>query len=313
MFMRAKMQIIAGAGAIGLIVLAARDVIPTASRSSPTCKPTLLAELPLQIHTFDVSLPVTVNGQEAQFGLDTGTSDSYVLEPSVGMFRLPAAPAPDNWVVNSLGENSNQTAFVSIAHLRFAGRDYWRRVMPVTTIASAPGGTQIEAGTIGADLLKDLDVDLDIPHARIAFFSAPTACVDHRPPWVAASARVEITPLGSGSPTIPVAYDGVVLPTLFATYWERTLVMDFPLGTAGHPSLISEKPPLAPLATIKTIAIGAATDGPFTVRLWRKPPAVSYATHPEASNVSTLGFDVIRRHRFWLSLASKQLFIALPN
>lgn len=310
-------RLVAALAVVALLAVAARMVSSstTIPETTAACAPRLRASLPLQIHGYVATLPVTVNGHETQFALDSGTSDSYILQRGRDAFALPSAPVPDSWTVGSFAGDQAQTAFVAVAHLELAGRELGPRIMPVTTLEDEPGATHVETGTIGADLLKGVDVDIDIPHARIAFYAADSACPDHAPPWAGHATRAPITPLGSGSPTIPVAFDGRTTPTLFASFWERTLLRDFPVGTAGALPLVPETPPipLAPLAEARTIAIGALVDGPFTIRLWRKPPPIDYATRPDTSNIAILGFDVIRRHRFWVSLASRQLFVALPD
>jgi predicted aspartyl protease len=182
--------------------------------ASAACGIQRAATLPL-LSTERPVVQVAINGLAVQMLVDTGSQISMVTPDAVAALRL-ARDLPRGSRIQTLGgEAVSRNAILTT--LEIAGLQYNDRSVAV----SALDGTKTDsgsppAGVIGADLLHDFDLELDIRAQTLTLYR-PDPCAPSRPTWNEPYVRVSATVSGRNQLLFPVTLNGHTLQAVFDT------------------------------------------------------------------------------------------------
>jgi predicted aspartyl protease len=284
---------------------------------SKACQVQQRATVPLTIIGTVVLTPVTVNGVQGTFVLDTGASLTAVTPAAVDRFGL----ALDEWTATTMrglggierrrNADPRSVELGGIAlHRRSLAGDTTLRV--VTMPRSMVGGQEID-GVLGRDFLSVFDLDLDFPHQTLTLYDVRN-CTGRFLPWTAAYLSVPTESPTKNALVVPVELDGVLLRAMLDTGASQTLI--------AAPGMARLGLGLDRLSGDKSEVVSGT--GSHTVTVWRHQfqelriggetiAAPMFPVTPiQLSPVSDmlLGADWLVSRRIWISFATSQLFVA---
>lgn len=262
--------------------------------------PVTMAGLPL--------VPATINGRPARLILDTGAESSIVSGTAAK--RLGVTTKYDfARSMHGIGE-AVQTGDARLDSMVLGGATLnFPRVL-VGPIALNMGGVEPD-GLLGASLLAEFDLDLDLPNRRLELYERMD-CPTFTPPWSGRFSTLETTRSLSSHPFFPIELNGRTLSASLDTGAQRTVL------SAG---------------AAKRAGIGAATrlpGGEIRARgaAGETLPAEMHALRLRVGDISgamavmvtpvtlpndidaLLGADFLQTHRVWLSYGSRRLFVS---
>jgi len=248
-------------------------------------------------------VPVRLDGGLARMVLDTGAARSVITRAAALRLGLSLDP----WVQTTLRGAGGQLETHRNADVRMAAigpaRLLQRPSEPGLSLAVTSSGLDGADGLLGGDILRYFDLDLDVPHGRMALRQAGRSR--------AGPGAVPLTPLWPDLLLAPVALQGQELTALVDTGSSVSLVNARGLDRLGlSQAAMADDPPAA------TAAIG----GRFPVRVHRftalrlgalgvPAPMLLTAFVPEPAFDLILGMDVLGRQRVVVSYQSLRLTI----
>jgi predicted aspartyl protease len=178
------------------------------------CGPGTLASLPLTMIERKLLVPVSLNGSPEQLALDTGAGITVISTEAAGRLNIPHDFDHAAQVSGVGGANSvlyiGQLDTFDLAGIRLKNQNYPIVDLPMR----AADGTPV-SGFLGADVLHNFDVELDIPRGRLNLWR--TSCPDSSPPWQDDTAAIPFE-LDSGNHIlVPFKVDGVTLTGVLDT------------------------------------------------------------------------------------------------
>jgi hypothetical protein len=192
-----------------LLLLAGCAAKPSAPE---TCLIEKIQEIPVGGGRGFITVPAVLNDQKATLIVATGAEFSMITPTAMFELQLHADPRQRTTLTDIGGSVTKQNALVrslkigtvemldqslAVGQLPAVSRE--RRFSP---IAQAP-----EAGLLGADWLSGFDVELDLPHQRVALYQVHGCSGDYVPwPEPKTSLRAEI--YGRGLVLLNVTVDG---------------------------------------------------------------------------------------------------------
>lgn len=262
--------------------------------------PVTMAGLPL--------VPATINGRAARLILDTGAESSIISGAAAK--RLGVTSKYDfARSMHGIGE-AVQTGDARLDSMVLGGATLKFPRVLVGPIALNLGGVEPD-GLLGASLLGDFDLDIDLPNRRLDLYERMD-CPTFTPPWSGRFTTLETTRSLSSHPFFPIVLNGRTLSASLDTGAQRTVLS----ATAGKRAGIGAATRL-PGAEVR--ARGAAGEtlpaemhalqlrvGDIVGRL---PVMVTPVTLPNDID-ALLGADFLQTHRIWLSYGSRRLFVA---
>ncbi len=186
----------------------------------------------------------------------------------------------------------------------------WRRVR--VTSVNVPSFVGPLDGVLGADVLDDFDVDLDLPHHRMAFYTKQS-CPNAGPAWTQPYARITAGRSISDHLFFPVQLNGRKIDALFDTGSQLSVLS---LGAAL--ALGVTKTALAHDRPIMTQGAAAEQLSSHIHRFSQLEIGDEVIPHPElvVTDVKlsdadlVLGINFLISRRVWLSYGSQQIFLA---
>ena len=162
-------------------------------------------------------------------------------------------------------------------------------------------------GTLGPDILRDYDVEIDVPQASVNLF-APGFCA--APEWTG-SAVLAIDPNASGHVRFPVKVDGNTVMAVLDTGSAISLIS---MRAAALLGVYPNSPGLKQMADtgqyriyaypFQTLELGSATV---------KNPQIAIASDGLIpGNDLVLGIDAVRQMRLTIAYGSRRLYIRAP-
>jgi hypothetical protein len=284
------------------------------------CRVTPQTTVPVELGNGDLLVSVQVNGAPTTFILDTGAERTLMGEDVVRQLGL----ARDNWVASTvLGIGGYEERPNALPHSLQLGSVTLRRhtlledssvtvgPLPVTTIAGHP-----IAGLLGRDFLAPFDLDINLPARELTLYDV-SGCTTGFLPWHNTYASIPATTPFGAALVIPVSIDSRPLHALIDTGASSSLVAAPGMARLGlTPAVLAHDPGgngsgIGPTPVFmrrhrfETLSIGPDTTANPT--LW-----VS-AIHVVPIVDMLLGADWLRTRRVWLSFATKQIFVAMPE
>lgn len=189
----------------------------------------------------------------------------------------------------------------------------WRRlvVAPVKTAKVFP--TSLD-GLLGADVLSDFDVELDLRRQSLGLYQKQ-ACPTAAPNWAGPYSSISTGLSPGGRFFFPVQLDGHRLTATIDTGSQLTVLAT----AAAHAMGVTQ----AALSRDRSLAMQGVAGDPLSSRIHRfnklqlgdvvvpNPPiVVADLALREADLV--LGVDLLTSRKFWLSYGSRRIFISSP-
>jgi predicted aspartyl protease len=244
-----------------------------------------------------------INGASADLILDTGAERSLLGVEAAK--RLHVTEAYDfSRSVSGIGKVF-QTGDARLRSMTLGGVTLEDARMLV-----GPLGLGGPDGLLGADLLGDFDLDIDLPRRELTLYDR-VECAGLRPPWPGGYATIETTRSLDRHPLFPVQVDGRSLSATLDTGAQRTVIAASRAGVspaelAGDPRLATrgaggEVLP-AFLHQFRELRIGG---DPFRSAVLVVPGL----RLPRDADV-IVGLDYLMWRRVWLSYGSRRIFVA---
>lgn len=262
--------------------------------------PVTMAGLPL--------VPATINGRPARLILDTGAELSIISGPAAK--RLGVTSKYDfARSMHGIGE-AVQTGDARLDSMLLGGAklDYPRLL--VGPIALSLAGVAPD-GLLGASLLSEFDLDLDLPNRRLELY-ARMDCPTFTPPWSGRFSTIETTRSLSSHPFFPIQLNGRTLTASLDTGAQRTVLTAAAAKGAGIGAGTR-------VPGLDGRAIGAMGESLPTethslrLRIGNNAGAMAVMVTPLSlpDEIDALiGADFLQTHRVWLSYGSRRLFVA---
>lgn len=283
---------------------------------SMACTVRALATIPLDLAGTIVLAPVTVNGIQGSFILDTGASFTTVTPDAVARFNLEL----DEWTATTMRgigglerrRNANPRS-VTLGGIPLARRSVARdSTLRVATLPHGGGGPRID-GLLGRDFLSAFDLALDLRNRTLTIHDVRD-CSGRFLPWTEDYVSVSVENPAGTALVVPVRLDGVPLRALLDSGASQTLVAA-PGMARLHLGL--DRLDGDPRQTGTGL-------GPHAVTMWRhrfdsfvvgtdQLSAPVFLVAPvQLAPVSDmlLGADWLSRHKVWISYATRALFVA---
>lgn len=306
------------AARVGGILLAASvalgsELASEGAAAATGCGGTLLGSTTVETLNGVPFLTVSANGRPVTLLLDTGAQLTTLVPDAAS--RIGAQP-PRIELPHQLRGLAGTLGTREVELGRFAAGGVtlpWRRVLvaPITTGRGASGPLD---GLIGADVLSDFDLDLDLPHRRLGFYEKQT-CPDAAPDWPGRSTVIPTARSLANHLTVAVQLDGRRLVAIVDTGAQRTT-----LATSAARGLGVSA---AMLARDRSATTRGAAGEQLTSRLHRfaslaigrdvvRDPELIVTDFALETIDMVIGMDVLGSRRLWLSYGSHRVFLADP-
>ena len=303
---------IACARAITCVLL----LLTAAGAARAACTAQERGSVPFTLVANRILVPLTVNGIDAAFVLDTGAERSLVTPDAVRRLGL----ASDQWVgttmrgVGGIVEHPNadprSLALGGVKlHRRTLNRDTSLTVGAMPGLA--PNGVTVD-GLLGRDFLSLFDLQLDMSADRLTLYQV-RGCSGRFLPWTGDYAALPAEMPLAQAMVVPVTVDGKVLRALLDTGATSSLIVApgmFRLGLtpatlAGDPGAtvhgVGPQTPVMRRHRFASLRIGPGMErNPL---LWVAP------VHVVPIVDALLGEDWVgAQRRVWISFATAQVF-----
>ncbi|MBV8771701.1 MAG: retropepsin-like domain-containing protein [Deltaproteobacteria bacterium] len=255
-------------------------------------------------------ITISANGHAVTLVLDTG-AERTVLTPDVA--ERIGAQRPSIEFQRQVRGITGDLGSREVELRSFAAGDVplpWHRVLvaPVTTAKIFPTGLD---GFLGADVLSDFDIDLDVPGHEVGLYRKQT-CPTAAPDWAGRYSTID-TGISRGERLFfPVQLDGRRLTAVIDTGSQVAV-----LATGSAAALGITEPTLSRDPTLSMRGVtGGSLDSRFhqfgklevgTIVVRNPKIAVADLKLSEADLL--LGIDFMSSRRVWLSYGSRRIFL----
>ncbi|HTI79698.1 MAG TPA: retroviral-like aspartic protease family protein [Acetobacteraceae bacterium] len=295
-------------------------LLATLSSAHATCRVTAQATVPIDLANGHLLVSVQVNGTPTTFILDTGAERTLMGEDAVRQLGV----ARDNWVAstvlgiggyeerpNALPRSLQLGGMILRRHTLVGDNSVTVGPLPITAVQGHP-----IAGLLGRDFISPFDLDIDFPARQLTLYDV-SGCSTGFLPWHATYASIPATTPAGAALVIPVSIDGSALHALIDTGASSSLITAPGMARLGlTPELLAHDPSgngsgIGPAPVFmrrhhfETLSVGPVTTMKPT--LWVSPVRVVPIVD------MLLGADWLSTRRLWLSFATKQVFIAMPQ
>ena len=283
---------------------------PSPSFVTPTrCAVTRRATVPLLPRGL-VMVNASINGGAATLVLDTGAERSIITSEAAARLKVTGRYDFDR-TISGIGR-SIASGDARLESLMLGGFNLpYPRILVGPVRLGSHAGLQPD-GLLGADLLGDFDVEVDLPHNRLSLYDR-SACPTLRPPWPGAYVTIESTRGLGRHPFFPIQVDGRTLTATLDSGATRTVV-----GAQAAARVGVSAAALAADPSAKTAGAGGE-QVPVSLHRFRQfsvagdalgfPVLVAgIALPPDIDAI--LGLDYLASRRVYLSYGSRRIFVA---
>jgi predicted aspartyl protease len=276
------------------------------------CRMAKIAELPITLWQDKLFIPILINGTPESFFIDTGAAITTISEATANALEIPH-DFDHTSDMFGIGGQESHLYLGELKTLALGAITLDNPEFPIARFGQLMAdGTTPWGGLIGADILSHFDVDIDIPHRRIALWRV-AGCASIKPDWPGEAQATPIDIAASHHVTVPVKIDHVAMDLLLDT---------------GSPSLV--------LSTRSAARAGATPDILEESRQFEETGANDRAVHAWfhifqrmevaghifgdvrtvivqngrfAAMDGLLGLDYLKQTRLWLSYSTSTLFL----
>jgi len=275
------------------------------------CVPRHRADVP--VHT-DQGVPIVsvfIDGHKLTLILDTGAEQTLIGTPAtLGLGAQVHGEYPKTIRgVNGTLRTGKADVTVSVGNTILT-----RRGVQVGPLSLPPLGFVTPDGLLGADILSEFEVDLDLPHELLHLYESPPSCVIAGPPWPRPYNVIAANRSLHDRLFFPLTLDGAKLMGVFDSGSERSVLDTASARKIENGRIINDHP-----AKIRGITTGEVSG--VIHRFERLVLGAEELSNPTfviaALNLNDadviIGMDYLRWHRVWLSYRSHQIFIQRPT
>ncbi len=266
-----------------------------------------VAQVPVHLYSGLPLIDGTIAGKPVRMVLDTGADRTLLSEAAVRRLGLRR----DSRATRSAGIGGSFAAFDALAGaIHFGNVSVPLSSVVVGNFALGLSESQVD-GLLGADLWRQLDVDLDLP-ARTATFYRAQLCRRSAPPWPGPAIGIAGLPGPANRLLLPAALDGQGAVAIFDTGAQvsgvsfrlaaRTAEADAPARD------VRVRGAGASVAKLKARRFASFRVGPLLFN----NPVLPVLPLPQFAD-ALVGQDMLRGCRAWFSFAARQLFLAAPE
>lgn len=205
-----------------------------AAHAAPSCTP--LAVVPLADRADYLALPARLGGSPVTLLLDTGATAGLVQPDIARRLGLPGHATPERRL-RGTGGRGEMVPIVALPALQLGGLAITGLMAPVSALPQAPHVLPPVAGLLGADVLSHFQVEIDLPHDRLAFYRSGDC--DGAPPWRAEATEVALRRVGDRL-LADVRLDGEPMRALLDTGARSIIVGEAAARRAGAQTLAQE-------------------------------------------------------------------------
>jgi len=270
------------------------------------CRIQRKASLPITIDAGHPLVQASINGHSVNLLLDTGAQGSLVTPEVAARLGLPKDRRRTTNLVGVGGTVSSQN--VVLHDFEVAGSEYLDMSVGVSTL---PASDRTD-GLLGADILSVYDLDLDFPGRTLTLYNV-TGCQQIVPAWDRRYATVPAQLLARLL-VVQVEIDGHPLNTLFDTGARGVM-----LARAAAPLVGLNEADLERDQLEESRSVGAQRTSSrlhrfaafrVGVETFHNAAVHVVGFHQVQANM-LLGLDYMLLRRFWLSYATRTVFIQL--
>ena len=290
-----------------LLVLAIVSLLPAglafAGPAQEGCAPRKRAELPVWLRDGFAFVPASIGTIPVTLLLDTGAQGMLLTPGVVEALRLPFDPHAGTRMLGTGGVRDAPN--VMLRGLRVGGVALSGGSVPVAALPGVPRTEPQLAGLLGGQFLGTYDLDLDVPHGRMALYDALGCAV---PPFLLPYSTLPLIFSQEGDAFVMVQINGQSLLALVDTGSRASIITEqaaerLGLGGPGSANFArgvdGSTLPIRHLR-VRTLQVGAdvTTDAPISV----SPLLLGRGD-------MLLGLDYLGRHRVWISYRTGRVLI----
>jgi len=271
------------------------------------------AEVVVQVRDGFPFVDAAIGGTPVTMLLDTGAQGMLLTPQIAKALRLPIDPGRSTRLLGTGG--TRDAPNVILRGLMIGGAWMADASVPVAELPGVPRMEPPLAGLLGAPLLAAFDLDLDVPHGRMALYDA-FGCGASLPPVPPPYSVLPLDVTPEGEAFISVQINGVRLLALIDTGSRATILTEqaaLRVGLGG--------PAPASAAAPTSVNVARGVDGvPMPVRHLRAstmqvgtevltdaPVSVSPLQLDRGDML--LGLDYLGRRRVWVSYRNRRVVI----
>jgi predicted aspartyl protease len=294
------------------MMLAAIAVL-LAGAAHAECVMNRAAVLPITLWQNKLLVPVTVNGVEERFFVDTGAAVTTLSDTLANALNIPRDFDQTMDVFGVAGRESH-LYLGEVDSIDVGGVELKKHSFPVAAFGSfmlADGHSHAD-GLIGADILSHFDVDIDIPHRQVAFWRVQ-GCSVVKPDWPGNASSVPMQIAPSRNITLPVRIDGAMLDLMLDTGAGDLLLSTRAAARAGAtPEVLEESRQFTGygvndrsyavwLHVFRRVEVGAQVYGDV------RAVVVNRGRYLDQGD-GLLGVEFLKRGRVWISYSTSTFF-----
>ena len=256
-----------------------------------------------------VSVPATIEDKPVTLLLDTGAESSMVTPVAMALLRLQADAHRHTTIQGTGGAITTQNA--RLQSFGIGGMDMTDQSAAVGPLPSAQAAAANASGLLGADWLSGFDVELDLPHRRVALYRVE-GCDGDYVPWQGPKESVVAQVYRRGLVLLSADLDGQPITAVLDSGANRSVLTETAAARIGAGASVLAQDPAATSngvdgTTVTThlhrfgrLRIGHASTG---------NPAIIVGPLHLAMADMLLGADWLRGNRVWISYATRRVTI----
>lgn len=267
-----------------------------------------VAVIPLEaVEGFPV-IAAEVNGRPVTFVLDTGAQAHLILPSAEAILRLPQMEG----TVPLIGTGGEREApLVRLEGVTLGRAPLLPAPTPVTTLPVVPHVSPLLAGLLGAPLLDQFDLDLNVPAGRLGLFPAG-GCGGALPEIAARQTVIKLAITPDRQALLDVTINGQNVIALLDTGSRATLLSQTTADALGVRATLSANTSRG--VDGESLPVGHTTLREMTVGndvIRNMPVSISPVQLGRADML--LGLDYLRQRRAFISYVTQRLVIVLPG
>ena len=281
--------------------------LPPAALSQ--CRVDHVADLPLYLHDNLLRVPVTIDGHDGVMELDTGAGRTLISRTFATSMHLQADP--HHWSAEfDMGGMSQRQPDVLVGQITFGGRTVTPTHLPVIDMVQRSDGGAPFAGYLGADLLQQFDLDIDVQMSRLTLWQV-SGCRGDFLPWHDGRTSLPVDRSSFGWLIVHPRINGHTVAAIFDTGATWDAVRQ---DTAKRVGVRADRfkrriHPDGVFSRALDLRVGWATEIDIgRLRRTNQPVAVIAKSVPGVQML--IGLPVMHQHRVWISYATKQIFLS---
>ncbi len=294
---------------LGLVALIGACAAPATGAPRQAQRECVFAEtaaMPLQ-GDGGMRVAATLNGQPLTLEVNTGLGLTSLLPHVAQRFGLPEDPLSQSSYPGPSGPVTRRN--VQSRSLRVGDREWSGRSLAVRPFFVAEGRALAFDGVLGADLLRQTELEIDLPTRRVALYRAEN-CRAGNPPWAPATA-VTMEVRGLGVPVITVRVNGHPVrariqsgnnATSMTEALANRLALDRPTGRRARMYGSDPAARRGREYLVDEMVVGE--------EVLRNAAVIVSADPGGPEEELILGEDWLQRRKVWLSYANRRLFLA---